>query len=144
MLRLLVTGYLAIVVAAGPAICCCSFGKAFAQKPAASEPAPAEQSCCCKHTTPSDDAEQTRPRPAPAKCPCRESTNCARFMPAIVPLTDRIVADWLTMLAAALPTVDAASATLGLEDRLPNPIVAGHRPFWDPHDLLDLHHRLRC
>jgi hypothetical protein len=144
MLRALVTGYLAIVVAAGPAICCCSFGKAFAHKPATSEQEPAEQSCCCKQSTPCDDAEQSRPRPAPAKCPCRESTNCARFMPAILTPTDRIVADWLMMLASALPKVDAASATLVLDHQHQNPIVAGHRPFWDPHDLLDLHHRLRC
>lgn len=142
MLRAFISGYLAIVVAAGPAICCCSFGKAFAKQPAPFEREPAEQSCCCKHSTPCE--ETAKPRPAPAKCPCRESTNCARFMPAIVPLNDRVMADWLTMLASTLPTHDAASATLVFDYQIQNPIVAGHRPFWDPDDLLDLHHRLRC
>lgn len=65
-------------------------------------------------------------------------------MPAIVPPNDRIVADWLTMLASAMPTLDAASSILVLDQQIQNPIVVGHRPFWDPHDLLDLHHRLRC
>jgi hypothetical protein len=62
--------------------------------------------------------------------------------PATKP-SESSVTKWFSQFAAAVHDKAFADVTTAqIEDELPG--VASHRPFWDPSDLLDVHHRLRC
>jgi hypothetical protein len=81
MVRIGLTLYLALVTAAGPALCCCSLGRLYASLPAPTQAIPARPTCCCGQceAPTADPVEEDEPAPdspvpsAPHQpCPCKE------------------------------------------------------------------------
>ena len=139
MLRAALFSYLATVIGAGPALCCCGFGLLSSSQPSAPESEPVKAGC--PHCT-KPHCEDSAPAPAREKCPCQQSTNCSgRFPPALKP-SDPSFDHWLVVHASAQISVSDLTSRAFADSVLTG--VACHRPFWDPSDLFDLHHRLRC
>ena len=140
MLRIVLSGYLAFVTAAGPCLCCCAIAQATAA-PAAERPTPCsfcEKKALCGH-----DSKSSKPSPFCPNCPCKQESSCCGLLPPVankIPLT---FAEWLTLLATAYDSASLEPVAASFE-RLVENGVRQHRPFLDTCDLLDAHHKLRC
>src|SRR5262245_48534954 len=79
MARSIVSSYLVLILAAGPALCCCTFGRT-----TAAPMSPVVTESCCRHCSP----EKTSPKqrvPQKPECPCRHSPSGCKLLPTAVP-----------------------------------------------------------
>jgi hypothetical protein len=146
MIRVVLAVYLALVSAVGPWACCCAPARLASRLFAPSSPG---ASPCCGHKASAD-------RPAQAPAPCRDGPRS--------PLRPGCPCKEGPVLEAVLPpsSGDTAAAALRLTGEWPSapagpglgsPLPAGGPaawpwfaapPFLSTHDLLCVHHVLRC
>jgi hypothetical protein len=135
ILRVALTLYMSLVLAAGPGLCCCSVLPRLAA--AEEECTPAEPCCGCRHhAAPVETPEPLRPAPNEDRCPCRAARlNLAPASAAAPELPDPAALS-LTYLPTEEATLSAA------EREAPPPAPFGERSAaWQS---LRLRHRLRC
>jgi hypothetical protein len=133
-MRKALLSYLIVALSAGPALCSCVAAPA-------TEPSARANSTTAEGCPHCRQARTETPRPAPRReqCPCRQLGQCGLLQPAIKP------SHKATELPLT-PALDFGTVPTSITPQFELVItgVASHRPFWDPLDLIEKHHRLRC
>ena len=136
MFRRVVAIIMVLMMAAGQSLCCCSFTHLFARQ-ADDRTTPAAEPCCCcpaskrEQETPTDKSEHKKPG-----CPCRDDLSKPAVVERAVELPDQL------RVMSFLPV-------LSFEFDSPNRIgvsgsPGGPLPHLSAHDILHVHHQLRC
>ena len=136
MFRRVVAITMVLMMVAGQSLCCCSFTHLFARQ-ADVRTTPVEEPCCCcpasknEQETPTDKSEHKKPG-----CPCRDDLSKPALVDRAVELPDQLrAASFFAILALAFdPT-----SLIGVSDSPGGPL-----PRLSAHDLLHVHHQLRC
>jgi len=133
-MRKALLSYLVVALTAGPALCCCLTRQA-TEQPDHASPTTVDGCPHCQRTR----TEPMGPMPRRQQCPCRQLGQCALLPPAIKP----------SQKAVELPLPPVYAYAIGMAAFMPQfesipSGVASHRPFWDPLDFFEKHHRLRC
>ena len=142
MIRVALAVYLALASAVGPWACCCAPGRLASRL---FSPAPAGAPSCCHHKAATDQPAPSHcPRaPSHPRCPCKEGL---AFDAAVLPpstedttgASARLSGDW--PLASGSPGLGSPPTAGGPAAW---PALPG-APFLSTHDLLCVHHVMRC
>ena len=148
MLRWAFAIYMVLVTAAGPGLCCCSLSHLFASPATSQTTAPADLPPCCQHTSGGQESQghggcprekQGDDRHKPG-CPCRQVEAKPAALPEqAVELPDQ--SQFASPFSAPSLAV-AFDALLGVKGG--HALPGGGPPFLTAHDLLHVHHQLRC
>ena len=136
MFRRVVAITMVLMMAAGQSLCCCSFTHLFARH-TDDRPARTEVPCCCcpasksEQETPTDKSEHKKPG-----CPCRDDLSKPALVARGVELPDPVRA---TSFFAILTLAFDPTSLIGVSDS-----AGGPRPHLSAHDILHVHHQLRC
>ena len=142
MFRRVVAITMVLMMAAGPSLCCCSFTHLFARH-ADDRSARAEVPSCCQ--TSSKGKQQRKHDRCPhgkgdhkkPGCPCRDDISKPALVDRAIELPDQLRA--ASFLAIRSFASDDLSSLIGVSAS-----PGGPMPFLTVHDILHVHHQLRC
>lgn len=142
MYRVMLSGYLAFVTAAGPCLCCCALAQAAARTAAHDAAKSACHRKCCHSGAPCEHGRKSSTPTCP-NCPKGSQSTCCGLLPPVANKVSMAFAEWLTLLAAAYDSASLEPAAASFELVVADGVRV-HRPFLETGDLLDAHHKLRC
>ena len=142
MFRRVVAITMVLMMAAGPSLCCCSWTRLFARH-ADDRPACAEVPACCQ--TSSKGKQQRKHDRCPhgkgdhkkPGCPCRDDISKPALVDRAVEMPDQLRAGSFFLVPSL--AFDDHPGVLGVSDS-----PGGQLPHLSAHDLLHVHHQLRC
>ena len=141
-MKFAVTIYLALVMAAGPWVCCCTATQLTPKEPAV--PASHSKSCCCSAEESREGSVPDQPLAPTRPCSCQDERQ-----PVVLASADVQAATQLSRLLISIDQIAfdlciSPASDTAMDVRCPEPAQGGVFPFCDARDILCILQTLRC